>query len=342
MASAIQVCVLAGGGAAATLGQITDTDESVAAARVRDTHISREAVHDLVKSVLMNRSPPPDSAEIARLSNTALQSLIGLEVLYQEALSREIAVSKEEVDREIQRVGGHFVDEKQFAAALRHSGLSIDELRADTRKTLMVDELRRTVVWNQIRVSETEVVSFYDENREVLRQPPRVHIREIVLHADNERSPEARREQPDRIRARLLAGEDFAELAYNYSTDRITAARGGDRGYVTRGSLPPEVEEVVSELPVNQISDVIASADGFHIVEVLERQPGRLPPLAEVREYIVAVLSQEERDVAERAFVEWLKKDAEIEIYPPYATAAPPANRNASTQGKTAEAAPGL
>jgi parvulin-like peptidyl-prolyl isomerase len=310
------------------------------AARVNGVDIPQDAVHELVKSVLLSATAPPDSAEIGRLSDAALHSLVDLELLHQEALRRQSAVSDAQVDAEIERVRGHFSDADEFSAALRRSNLSREQLRAETRKTLLVNTLLRTVVLADIEVPEAKVRAFYEQNRDALSEPPAVHLREIVLEAGKDAA--AQQKLGEELRAQLAAGADFAELAYNYSIDRNAAARGGDRGFLAKGALPAVVEAAAFQLPIDRISDVLRADDGLHIIQVLARKPGRVPPLEEVRDSIIAVLSDEEREERKRRFVAELRENAEIEVFPPFSppqdeksTPPPTAPATSSTGGVT-------
>jgi len=291
-------------------------DPKAPAARVGDVEISQGAVQGLVKSVLLAQATPPDSAEIGRLSDSALASLIDLELLHQEALRRRLTVSDAAVDAEIERVRGHFSDADEFSDALRRSNLSRQQLRSDTRKTLLVDALLRSVVWADIEIPEEKVRAFYDEHRAALSEPAKIHLREIVLDT----SALAKAEE---LRSQLVDGADFAELAYNYSTDRTTAARGGDRGFVQSGELATELEKAAAALPIGRVSEVIHGSDGLHIIEVVERRPGRTPPLEDVRASIVAVLDADEREDRTRRYVAELRDKAEIEYFPPFAPPEP-------------------
>ena len=142
---------------------------SAIAARVNGTAISEDTVRDVVKSVIAGEPVPPSSEEIDRLTEAALDSLIDLELLYQEAERRKIQVGNEQIEDEIRHTRARFADEAQFDAALRHSGMSKSQLRAETRKTLLADHLLETVVWKGIAVTPEQVRRFYEENRQGVR-----------------------------------------------------------------------------------------------------------------------------------------------------------------------------
>jgi len=135
------------------------------AARVNGTPIDASMVNDVVKGVIAGRPQPPDSEEIARLSDQALDSLIDLELLYQAAQAQKLTVSEAEVDADIARSRQHFASDAEFAAALQRGGLTPEQLRADTRKTLLVSKLLTTVVWRDVQIAPDAPRRFYDEHR---------------------------------------------------------------------------------------------------------------------------------------------------------------------------------
>lgn len=113
-----------------------------------------------------------------------------------------------------------------------------------------------------------------------------VHLRQILVS-----TPALAQTLRDRARK----GEDFAALAKQYSLDETSKANGGDLGWVPRGVLDPRLDAVIFDLPLNQVSDVITTSFGYHVVQVIEKDKARaLPP-----ELL--------QDTRQRAFLEWLK-----------------------------------
>jgi len=141
------------------------------AARVNGVPIERPAVHELAKGLARAEPAPPDSARITELSDAALESLIDLELLFQEAVRQKVDLDSTEVDSEIARVRGHFSSQEQFEKALVSRGLTPVELRLETRRTLMADRLLRQTVWRDVRVEDAEIERFYSEHRDQLERP---------------------------------------------------------------------------------------------------------------------------------------------------------------------------
>jgi hypothetical protein len=139
-------------------------DDSVAA-RVNGTPITSAMVNQVVKGAISGEAKPPSSEEIAKLSDAALESLIDLELLAQTAQARGFTVTDAQVDAEIARQKARFANAADYDKAMAASGLSAEALRADTRKTLMVNKLLETVVWKDVKISPEQVRAYYDQHR---------------------------------------------------------------------------------------------------------------------------------------------------------------------------------
>lgn len=125
-------------------------DDVSVAATVNGTAITDAMVNDVVKSVIAGMPAPPDSDQIAQLHQAALESLIDLELLYQTAQAKQIKVTEQAIDGEIARSRAQFPDQAAFDAALKRSGMTMAQLRTDTRKTMVVHQLLEAEVWKDV------------------------------------------------------------------------------------------------------------------------------------------------------------------------------------------------
>jgi peptidyl-prolyl cis-trans isomerase D len=147
---------------------------------------------------------------------------------------------------------------------------------------LLIDENK---VGERIQVPEAELRSAYQQRQEQYRTPERVHVRHILL-----KTTEKPKEEIPKIRARaeellkqIRAGADFAELARKNSEDPGSAEKGGDLGWIVRGQTVPAFENTAFSLKPKEISDIVTTEYGFHIIQVLEKEPARLKPFEEVK-----------------------------------------------------------
>lgn len=144
----------------------------------------------------------------------------------------------------------------------------------------------------QIQITPKETEDYYQNNREKFGQPKQVKVRHILIKAEakeTEATAKARK-KAESIRDEAVKGKDFAQLAKQYSEDPGTKDRGGDLGYVTRGQLVPEFEQEAFSLKVGEISKVVQTPYGFHILKVDEIREAKVEPLGKVKDQIAALL----------------------------------------------------
>jgi len=144
-------------------------------------------------------------------------------------------------------------------------------------------------------VTEEEIQKFYQDNRKDFDQPEQVHVRHILVGTE----AEARF-----VLARLNRGEKFQDLAKTLSKDPGSREQSGDLGFIGRGQLVPEFERVAFTLQPGQVSDVVKTQFGFHIIQMIERKTAQPSRLEQVREQIRRQLLSKKQ---EGDFTAWLK-----------------------------------
>ncbi|MEK7403742.1 MAG: peptidyl-prolyl cis-trans isomerase [Acidobacteriota bacterium] len=150
---------------------------------------------------------------------------------------------------------------------------------------LVIDEAK---IGERIATAEADLRRAYEANKEQYRTPERVNVRHILL-----KTTEKPKEEVPKIQARaaellkqIRGGADFAELARKNSEDPGSAAKGGELSWVARGQTVKAFEDTAFTLKPNQISDVISTEYGFHILQVLQKEEARLKPFEEVKEQL--------------------------------------------------------
>lgn len=286
-------------------------------ARVNGTAIYRKDVRDVVEGILAVRDTPPDPNSIGQLASDALDSLIGLELLYQEAQARGVTVSDAAIDDEIARNKSHFPDAHSFETTLQAKGMTAADLRRDTRKTMVVDRFLEAHLWKDLRVTPEQIKGFYEQNKEQFKHPPEIRVSHILIRVSETASARERtdaRRRAEELLERLKKGADFADMARTESQDPGSNAQGGDLGYVAKGDMDPAFEKEAFALAPGQLSGVIATPYGFHIIKVTGRRDAGYETLDEVQDRIRAVLLKEARQNAQAEMVAQLRQKARIEL----------------------------
>jgi parvulin-like peptidyl-prolyl isomerase len=188
---------------------------------------------------------------------------------------------------------------------LVREGNSLESLKKDMRNQMMRTRLLRREIKSKVIVSDEEIGEYYNKNRQDYEGKEAVRIKQILLllppKADKI-TREKLKNEAQKLRQRIMNGEPFDLLAVNYSQGPA-AAQGGDIGFIGKGAIIPEVEAVVFSLPVEQLSEVIESSVGFHIIKVVDKRGAGLKPIAVVR---VEIKEKIENEKLDKKFDEWI------------------------------------
>jgi len=289
------------------------------AARVNGQDISMSSFNLAVQMQFRRRSLDRRGHEdLSAVREQALDTLIDNELLYQQAARDPIEVSEEAINRELARVEAGFGSRETMEEVLRSNDVSMDDFRSQLQRTLVVIAFVERDVAGEISISDSDLKTYYDAHPDEMAQQEGVRIRQIVVGVPPGASPERRaaaRSRIENVLNALQAGGDFAELAKTHS-DGPEAQRGGDSGIVTRGgNALPTVERAALELRPGEISDIVVTQRGFHIIEVVESRPAGVIPFDEAKDRIRAKLTVRDRQERIAAYLVELKKDARIERF---------------------------
>jgi peptidyl-prolyl cis-trans isomerase D len=145
-----------------------------------------------------------------------------------------------------------------------------------------------------IQIPEAELKAAYEQQKDRFRTPERVHVRHILLKTTDKSKAEVDKlkAQAEDLLKQIKAGANFADLAKKYSEDTGSAAKGGDLDWITRGQTVPEFEKAAFSLKPGQVSDVITTMYGFHILKIEAHENARLKPFEEVRDELKKELAR--------------------------------------------------
>jgi peptidyl-prolyl cis-trans isomerase D len=157
--------------------------------------------------------------------------------------------------------------------------------RIPEKRSFLIFALDEDGVGATVQVSEDQLRQLYDQQVERFRVPERAHVRHILIKTVDRPASEvpSLQKKAEELLAKLKGGADFAELAKKNSEDPGSAEKGGDLGWITRGQTVPEFEKAAFSLNLKELSGLIKTEYGFHIIQVLEREQARVRPFAEVR-----------------------------------------------------------
>ena len=247
-----------------------------------------------------------------------LDQLIDEKLVNQEADRLAITFSEREVDmgvKDMQNRNG--LNDAQFAAALAEEGLTMpkyrEQLKSQMKKVRVIDQ----EIKSRIQVSKEEVDAYYEKHADDFNAEPEVRIQQIRLIIPPESSAgEVSRiqAQAESILAKIKGGEDFTSLVGLYSQDP-TAQAGGDMGTFKRGELLPAIDEYAFSMKPGEVSPVIRTEGGFHIVKVLARREPAALSEEERRAEVKDVIFSEKAEEDFKVWIAKLRKKAYIEVH---------------------------
>lgn len=244
-----------------------------------------------------------DDEEMRELKKSILNELIEEEIVIEEARKQGITITPEELEETISVMMGN-TDRETFNKAIVPLYGSLDNWNREIERKLLVARVLDGVKASVEEISDWEVSKYFIRNEKDYKVPEQVNAAMIMV---------ATKEEAAKVKARLNAGENFAELARELSISP-EASSGGELGVFSLGEMPQEFEEILFKIAPRIPSDVVKTGYGYHIFLVHERKKGRKLKFENVKEEIKAKLMAEKAD---KKLMEWilsLKKEATIEI----------------------------
>lgn len=255
--------------------------------------------------------------QIASLKENILDKFIRIEVLWQEALKKNITADKKEILEQKSKLRERFPDEKAFEAALTDMGLTESELNEKLGQSVAIQKLIEEEVAKKVTVSEKEMKSFYEENPQYFKEQPQVKASHILIKVEENATDAEKAQAKDKIRQiqeKLKKGADFAALAKEYS-QCPSSAQGGDLGFFGRGRMVKPFEDAAFALKEGQISDVVESPFGYHLIKVTEKKEAKTMSFDEAKEKIEQYLIEKHIKQKVDQYITTLVKEAKIEKF---------------------------
>lgn len=275
------------GSAHAQLEDLDVVDRLVAI--VGDSAIVQTQIQEEIQRMQLGGAPvpAPGSAEYDALTEQLLDRFVDRLLVLQAAARDSLLQVNEEainerVNEQISQLATQFGGQTQLQEALASEGLTLAEYREIVRNEQRLGQIEQLFYQSRLRdaapveVSDDELLERFQEARGQLQQRPKLMtIRQVVVQpVATDAAEDSARARAEEILGRVNAGEDFAELARAFSGDPGTASLGGDLGWFRRGRMVREFEEAAFSLTDGQISDVVETDFGFHIIKVERMRPG--------------------------------------------------------------------
>jgi parvulin-like peptidyl-prolyl isomerase len=250
---------------------------------------------------------PPEDRE-KQLLEWSRENVIERVLINQQAQKTGKQIPAPELEAALTKV------KKQYQAqGAEPVSLGIEEqtkFKKDIELQIKVERLLAEVCKDISEPSKDDILNFYNENKEQLKSEEQIKVSHIVKHMNFQTDQTAANNVIEKAQNELKQGALFEVLAAKYSD---CPDNGGDLGFITRGQMVEEFEDVVFNMDVGEISDIFRTRFGFHIAKLYDRKPAVIPPFEEVKDRIVEKLKEQMRREAIEHFIDRLKSEAKIE-----------------------------
>lgn len=248
-----------------------------------------------------------------KFKDLMLEQMVSIEAVYQQAKKDNLLPSKEDLDKNFEELKKSIDADEAYKKSLEKIGVNDELLKIQLEQDLALQNFKANFD-KTTKISDEEIKKYYEENKsEFYKDEVKAsHILISTLDENNkelseEKKKEAKKKAEDVLK-KAKSGEEFAALAKEYSDDKGSGSEGGDLGFFGKGRMVPEFEEAAYALKVGEISEIVESQFGYHIIKVTDKVDEQ-QPLKDVEENIQKTLLEKKYGET----IEKLTKDAKVE-----------------------------
>ncbi len=253
---------------------------------------------------------------LPKLQEKALDQAIGARLLLERSQQLDVPVTSADIDAEVAKVIEQVGGEENFKKALSAQNIDEEAFRKEIEKGARVNKLVEQACTGVEEPTEQEVSDFYEAHKSEYVSEPKVLCQHILVKVEESSTSDEKSAAFEKILAikeRIAAGGNFAEEAKNNS-DCPSGAEGGSLGWFGPGMMVPEFDKVAFEMKKGEVSGVVTTQFGYHIIYKADEQPGGQQTLVDVHDQIKDYLRHGARGKAVDAFVAELREKATIEF----------------------------
>ncbi len=259
-----------------------------------------------------------EAGDISKIEKDVLNDMIEEKLMLHSAGDNNIKASEEDITAAIEDIKkqNNFTDE-MLDEALKRDNISIGDYKEILKEQIAISRIISKEVRSKIHVEEKEIQKYYEGHRNEFAIPEEARVRHIMFiyneDMDSSKEDAAKKRAAD-ILNKIREGDDFAQLASIYSEDQSSAKNGGDLGYFQRGKMIKVFEDTAFMLKKGEVSDVIKTQFGFHIIKCEDRKESGFKSLQEVSKEIENRIYAEKMKSIKTAWLKKLKDKAFIEV----------------------------
>jgi len=285
-------------------------------ARVNGENVTKGDFDKLIKQMEMSAGQSVPTERRDEVYRTALDQLVTYTLLSQEIKARGIKGDEKEVDQQMQQIRGQFKTEEEFTKALAGREMTPERLRSDITKEASIKTMLDAEVATVAPVTDADVREFYEKNPDKFKQPESVRASHILIpvpQGGDDATKKVAKGKAQSLLKQVQSGGDFAKLARENSSDG-SAQQGGDLGFFTHGQMVAPFDQAAFALKPGEVSGVVETQFGFHIIKVTEKKDPSTVALDQVTDRVREFLAGQRKEERRQAFINGLKGKAKIEV----------------------------
>ncbi|HEX41334.1 MAG TPA: hypothetical protein ENN81_04650 [Phycisphaerales bacterium] len=262
----------------------------------------------------------PQSAQYRKMLYDSTVEMVIVETILEARIANaNITVTDAEVDAELGVLARAYgMTMEQLRAQAQQLGQSFESMRDQARKLRSYMKLAQAENPGLTDVNDAEVLKYYEDNKDRFGTPEQVRASHILIKVeptDNDAVKQQKRAKAEELLKQVKEGGDFAELARAHS-DCPSSTRGGDLDFFARGAMVPPFDQAAFALETGQVSDIVETSFGYHIIKATDHKEGSTPALEDVKAEILENLKSSKERKLLRAYIDKARASATI-TYPP-------------------------
>lgn len=295
----------------------TDSTPDATVAIVNDIPITETDVTLEVKRIQFQAKAmqkPLDQSMMLSMREKVIDSLINRELLLQQSKARGITTNESDIDNSIDQIKRRLEAGQSFESLMVEMGITMETMRTQVGQASAIQKLLEVEVYPQAIVSEKDSRIFFENNPQYFKKPEEVKASHILIQVAPDASDEeklAAREKIEDIQKKIAAGDDFANLARQYS-EGPSSTNGGDLGYFDRKKMVKPFSDAAFELKPGQVSNIVETRFGFHLIKVYDKKAKSTYEFEDIKGRLGEILQQQKIQEETVRYLEVLRRTANV------------------------------
>jgi peptidyl-prolyl cis-trans isomerase C len=295
----------------------TDTTPDATVAIINDIPITEADVTLEVKRIQFQAKAmqkPLDQSMMLSMRGKVIDSLINRELLYQQSRAKGITTDEADIDNSIDQIKQRLEAGQSFEGLMVEMGITMETMRTQVGQASAIQKLLEVEVYPQAMVSEKESRIFFENNPQYFKKPEEVKASHILIQVAPDAGDEeklAARKKIEDIQKKIEGGDDFADLARQYS-EGPSNVNGGDLGYFDRKKMVKPFSDTAFDLKPGQVSNIVETRFGFHLIKVYDKKAKSTYVFEDIKDRLGELLQHQKIQEETVRYLEELRRTAKV------------------------------